>query len=128
MKNNSGFIALTSTIIISAILMTIAISLSLSGFFNRFDLLISEFKARSATLAEACVHRATLYLGTNPTYTGDVNLSVGDDSCTILPIEVSGGRDIIKVQASYENAYTFLKVTVDASTFSTISWEELPSF
>ena len=128
MKHNSGFIALTSTIILSAILMTNAGSVSLSGFFNRFDLLVSEFKARSLTLAEACVSRALLSLGTNPAYLGDVTLAVGDDSCTILPIEVSGGRDVIKVRASYQNADTFLKVIVDSSTLGTVSWEEVPSF
>ena len=40
---NKGFVALTSVVIISAILLLVATSLSLSGFYGRFNILESEF-------------------------------------------------------------------------------------
>lgn len=113
----SGFIALMSAIIISAVLMTVTFSLSYDGFLARFNLLDGANKERSLNVAEACVNIAINKLIENMAYPGNETESVGDDSCRILPIETSGTessqKKIIKTTADLGQSRTNLKVTVN---------------
>jgi hypothetical protein len=120
-KSNSGFIALMSAIIISVILLLIITNTSLMGFYTRFNILDSELKEKSSTLAEGCVDKALLNLTQGINYTGDVN--VGPDKCTIE--SVSGSPKIIKVRADYRNYITNIEVEVD-SNLAITNWQELP--
>jgi len=126
-EKNSGFVALISVIIISAILLLIATSLSFSGFYARYNILDSEFKKRSSTIAEACVDVALLKLTTDTSYNPtNTIVAVGGDSCTIQSITTSGTNKTIYTRSSYKNYITNLKVVVNITNFSVVSWEELP--
>lgn len=126
--NQSGYIALVSTIIISVLLMAVSFATSSSGFFGRFNILNAEFKERSLALAEACVDTALLKLAQNQSYAGNENISMGNDQCSVLPIETLSGQKIIKTKAIFQSSVTNLKITVQASDLSVISWEEVPKF
>ena len=60
--NQGGFVALTSTVVIAVLLIAVTLSLNLTGFFARFNVLETEYKERSFSLAEACVQTALLKL------------------------------------------------------------------
>ena len=127
--NNSGYIALISSIIISILVLGIALAISSAGYFSRFDILKNEFKERSSALAEACVDTALLKLAQNQSYNGNENISVGNDQCSILATEnAPGQKKIIKTKATFQNAVTNLKVTVNNADLSVIYWEELAKF
>ncbi len=127
-----GFIALTSVIIISAIVMGLVFALSESGFFIRGEVLSAELKAESMALAESCADIARLKLtaeGDNPGYLGGETVAIGAGSCEIFPIAIDGsGNKIIKTQAKPHNIYTNLKVIIDPATFALFDWEEVPHF
>lgn len=125
---NSGYIALISSIIISILVLGIALAISSTGYFSRFDILKNEFKERSFALAEACVDTALLKLAKNQSYNGNENISVGNDQCSILPIETASGQKIIKTKAVFQNAVTNLKITASSANLSVIYWEELAKF
>ncbi len=122
-KSNNGFVALMSAIIISVVLLLLATSLSLTGFYDRSNILDRELKEKSSALAEACVDTAILKLANDPTYSGNEIITVsGGETCRIESI--SGGTIISK--ANYNNTYfTNLEVDVD-SNFSVTRWEEVP--
>ncbi len=126
--SQSGYIALISSIIISILVLGIALAISSAGYFSRFDILKNEFKERSSALAEACVDTALLKLAQNQSYNGNENIGIGNDQCSILPIEIASGQKIIKTKASFRNAVTNLKVTVNSANLSVIYWEELAKF
>jgi len=130
MKTNhqSGYIALVSSIIISILLLAVTFAVSSNNFSSRFNVLNAEFKERSLALAEACVDTALLKLAQNPSYSGNESISVGNDQCSILAIETLPGQKIIKTKAIFQNSFTNLKITVQASDLSVISWEEVPKF
>ncbi len=132
-----GFIALISAIIIASLLISITVALNLSGFFGRFNILDSELKEVSLSLAEACADTAILKLQGDMNYTppappGEVVL-VGTDQCTIWSVSTGAFPKTIKTQARYpqsgKSAYTNLKVVVSepGSEIVVNSWEEIPS-
>ncbi len=127
MKQQDGYIALMAAIVVSAVLMAVLITLNLSGFFGRFNVLNSEFKARSFSLAEGCADAAILKLASDDTYAGNETLTVGSSTCKVFPVTVSGGSAVIKTQAVFQNSYTDLKVTVETSTMRITSFEEVPT-
>ncbi len=124
----NGYLALTSIIIISILVLTISLSLEFSGFFARFNILDSEYKERSLALADACADKALLKIVQNASYPGNETIIIGDNSCNILPIETLGNQKTIKTSAVYQNAASNIKVIMNMTDFSIISWEELPEF
>lgn len=125
-NNNKGYIALTSIIIVSILSLTIVLSMNFSGFFNRFNILDSEFKETSFALAEACANKALLKLAQNSSYLGNENINVGFNTCSILAIENNGSQKIIKTKAQIKNAVSNLKVVINTPNFNIVSWTEEP--
>lgn len=126
--NNKGFVALMSAIIISAVLLLLAITTSQSEFYSRFNILDSEIKEQSSSFADACLEVALLGFVQNPSYSGNVIVPVGSDSCFISPVITSGSQKIFVAKGIYLNSHTNLKITLDGATFSVISVEEIPYF
>ena len=124
-----GYMALMSAIVISVLLIAITLSLGMSSFFGRFDILDSESKEISAGLAEACVDKAILEASMGTYFVGgliDFD-SDGDNDCTVILSEADNpvsGQTMIKTQAFFNKSYTNLKVVVDSSTYNVISWIE----
>jgi len=128
LEPQKGFMALISAIIISVILLLIASSLNLTSFYNRSDILDSELKEKSSTLAEACVDAAILKLANNPSYiptTGGETVDVETDNCIIQSVNSSGNQKIINTKADYNHYVTNLKIVIDSSDLQVISWEEI---
>lgn len=127
LNSNGGFIALISSIIISVLLLTIVVALNLTGFLGRFNILDSELKERSLSLAEGCVDIALLNLARNPNYTGGATVNVGDDSCNIQAIQDDTpmmGETTIKTKSVFRKAVTNLEIVADSGNLSIVSWKE----
>lgn len=121
----NGYIALTSAIIITILLLAITVSLGFSGFFTRFNILDSESKERSLALAEACIDKAMLNIAQNLLYNPiNETVAIESDQCKIVSVTASGNQRTIKTQAVVNKSYTNLKIVINADTFSIISWEE----
>ena len=128
-KTESGFVALMSAIILSVVLLLVTTTLSFSGFSSRLNILNSEYKERSYSLAEACVDVAILKLATSPTYSGGPpDVDVGTDKCVIEVFNPSSDPIIVKTKGTFQNTVTNLKITVGKTSLAVISWEELPNF
>ena len=130
-NRNRGFIALMSAIIISVVLLLIASSGALTGFFSRFNLLETEFKERGTAIAEACADEAILELVTDPTYSGNATTTVSSPSglCYIGAIDSSvPNQKSFKTRAIYQNTFTTMQVSVDSINWSILSWKELATF
>ena len=124
-KNQSGFIALISVIIITAILLVIITTASMSGFFSRFNTADSEFKAQSSALAEACVQKALLKLIVNESYAGNESIPIANTTCFIRAVVSNGNEKTIETQGVAGTAYTNLRVIIDRAALSIISREEV---
>lgn len=129
-KNEQGFIALISAVIISALLITITVALGTSSFLSRFNILDAEYKEKSSALAEACADAAILKLAASASYPGGETIAVGSDTCKVISVvPVAGWPKTIKTQATVSNSYTDLTIGVsNTATVSVDSWQEVPHF
>ncbi|PIR37991.1 MAG: hypothetical protein COV34_02800 [Candidatus Zambryskibacteria bacterium CG10_big_fil_rev_8_21_14_0_10_42_12] len=127
----SGFVALMTAIVLSLIIILITATLNQSGFFARYIALDSEYKEMSVALAEACIDNAILRIISDETYGGNETLRVGDEICTIRPVQIdapSAGMYTIETQAAFNEATTNLRVVIDGNDYSIESWTEVQSF
>lgn len=120
-KKENGFIALISSIIISAILLGVAVTFGVNSFHSRFNSLDSEFKRISLGLAESCVNVALLNLTEDYDYgksswdPDGEEVQVGDNHCVIKSL-VHEDED-----ANHQKEVTILASGEFRGTFSTIS-------
>lgn len=128
-----GFIALMSAIVISIILLIIAATGSLAGYYSRSNVLEYELKDRSMALADACVDSLLLKLANSSLYPAGTSMpdtvAVSGDQCQVLAaVNPAGNPRIFQIQAVYHNAYTNLQITVDVNTLTVSGWQEVAHF
>jgi hypothetical protein len=120
-NKQSGFIALTSAIIISVILTTIVFTISFTSFSSRINISGTEFKEKSMSLAEACIDNVILKLQGNEEYTPDISgdlVQIGADYCTVVSINPPlSWPKIVTIQATYpdsgsKRSYSNLEIQV----------------
>ncbi len=126
-----GFIALISSIIISAVLLDFAVTIGESSFHSRINNLDTEFKKVSSYLAEGCVNSALLKIAQNYNYEPAVDgeiISISTDqndvaeNCTIKSVAYDNENisshtktATIDVSANYNNAFSNIEVIANVS-------------
>lgn len=123
-KNFSGYIALTSVIVISFLVMIIVFAASFSGFYLRENISDDYSKSITRELSEACANLALLKLSQNKNYSGNETINIDSDTCLIRPVQIYGQTKEIKLSANWQGLYTNLKLVVASTTLDLISWEE----
>ena len=113
-----GFIALISTIIMSAVLVALVIATGRAGLFARFDALGEENKSVATHLAAACANEALLALAASTTSTlGSVDVGTSPQgqslSCTIKDVSFASTTATIHTYASYNQSFAAVTVVVD---------------
>lgn len=124
-KENSGYIAVTTSIILSFLMLLVSTSLGFSTWFSRIGVLNSSYKATSYFLAESCLETAKLKLALNGSYAGNENITINTYQCSIKPITSPAGQKIITTQAKVSGATTNLKLIITYPQFQVVSWEEI---
>jgi hypothetical protein len=129
-KNGEGFIALTSVLIMSLLLIVITVALSSANYFSRYNILENEFKQHSSDLAEACVNYAEGQIAANSSYPGG-QIAVGSDNCTVVSVLPNESGYTIIARGIYpknqpKESYTNLTVQINSS-FAVTSWTETPN-
>src|SRR3989338_6787833 len=122
-----GYLAITTSTILTLLVIAIALALGTRVFLTRFDTENFEEKRLSYFLSQSCLETARLKLAAGP-YNGNENINVGSYQCLILPIETNASQIIIKSQAIINNKTTNLKLIVDSYNLNTISLEEVQNF
>ncbi len=130
-----GFIALISALVISSVMLLIATSGSLAGFYTRSTSLSSEYKERSFFLADTCVNQTLLTLASTPTYVGSATTSVSgtiNGACYTGPVTKSGvaPNDTyqFRVRSYYMDTYSSVAVTAKVSDLSITTYTEVPMY
>src|SRR3989344_9672934 len=122
-KEQQGYIAIISAVIVTAIVVVISLVFSSSNFLSRFDAQSIELKSVGREAAEGCLEYAKLKLA-GGAYGGNGTVVVGPDTCQILPIEQAGANTVIKVTSKISERTTNLKLVVSSTTLKNVSLEE----
>ncbi len=132
----SGYIALVSVVIMSAVLLLILVAVGGTSVSSRLGILSYEYKLQSSSLADGCVDVALLKLINNSNYNPTNELvKLGANTCTIVSVTSNGGQKIIQVRGIYpetgvNRSYTNLQVQATVSNGNIVvnSWEEVAHF
>ena len=124
----SGYIAITTAIVLSLLVVALAIALGSSSLIYRFTIVDFVNKQTSLFTANSCLDYARLKLSMDPAYAGNETVNIGSYQCTLQPIAISGSNKVIKAHAAVNGATTNLQLTVVSSTLSTVSLEEVVKF
>lgn len=129
-KSEKGFMALMTAMVLSLVLMLGAVTLNQSEFFIRSSAADAEYKARSVTLARACVTTALAKLAADSVYAGNETIRIAVDACHIRSITLgsSVGQYTIETHATVGGAATNLRIVARAADLSIVSWNEISSF
>ncbi|MEK7212540.1 MAG: hypothetical protein AAB686_02595 [Patescibacteria group bacterium] len=125
-NGSKGYIALVSSLLISAAILVLVTTVGLTSFFTRSSLSDASLKTQSRALAEACVQKALLSIAENPGYAGNETVPVGGESCRIISVVASGTDKVISTTANFRNSVTNFKV--ESAPTAIVSWEELSKF
>ena len=102
---NKGYIALTSVIIISLLLLALTVALSAANYFGRTNIMEYELKVASSNLAEACLNYAKAKLMADPlNYSGnELSVPVAGDTCSVISVLPTGNNwpKTLKTQGIY---------------------------
>ena len=130
MLNNmsKGYIAITTTIIVSLVVLLLSSAVGSSSLFSRLNELDSMYKRSSYFLTRSCLDHAMYKLAQSTSYGGSETVVIGSDTCTLLPVETNGGNKIIKAWSQTNSTRTNLKLTIVTLDLSTVSLEEVQSF
>ncbi|MEA2092694.1 MAG: hypothetical protein U9P61_01855 [Patescibacteria group bacterium] len=130
-REDDGFVALTSVIIINAFIVVLFIGMFFSATeqIERAD--DREFSTRALGLANSCAEVALNELKNDLAYTGNEIVTVGAYSCNILELDGTDMAKVIKTTGAV-NGYT-KRVQIEVDTFAhpyleIIDWRVVSEF
>lgn len=132
MKNQRGFIAFTSLLVVSAVALAIAVSISLLGITEASTSLGFKKGQEVLKIAEGCAEEALLRLRDDATYDLDgaeVSLPGLDGSCT-MDISDTGANRTIDITATISGPPQYVKklqITAKraGNSINITSWQEV---
>lgn len=127
-KNEDGYTLLVGILIISAVLLMFALTLS-SGLGNRQGSGVSiENNMMARALAEGCMEAAFLERSIDVGWGGNRTIAFGDDTCTIMPI-INGDPITIQTEATKNDSTVRLQAQVNENgEFDIVSWQRVAEF
>lgn len=112
-KDNSGFIALTSVIIISSFFVVIFAGMFFSAISQIEKADDRGFATKALSLANSCAEEALNNLKNSLAYEGDETISIGDYTCSILEIDATDDSRVIKVEGEVGGYVKRVQLDVD---------------
>lgn len=126
-KTQSGLVAITSLLIISVMVLSVAISISLLGLGSAQNSLSYKKGVEALKIAESCIEEGLLRLRDDGNYSGGT-LQVEAGSCTIVVSDVGSNRTLdvtgqVPGPPMYERS---IQVTVRrmGTSINLLTWQE----
>jgi hypothetical protein len=112
--HDSGFVALTTVLVLSAVMLALGIGMVSREILGAQGSLGMEARDMARAYAEGCADLALLKLTREPGYGGSEGILMGDDSCDIGAVEGTGESRTVRVTGhAGEHAYE-LSISIDA--------------
>ena len=131
LKNQKGYIALISVLIITGAVLFIAINTSLFGISEAGMGLQKSQSSEAFYLAILCAEDALMSLKENLDYYGEETLTIGQGNCTILQVKGSGNKDrVVETTGTIYNQTRKIKIEIGRvdPKMEIDSWREVVDF
>lgn len=103
-KNEKGFIAISTTLILSAIFLSISLGMSMRAISGIDTNLAFADREAARLSAYGCLHYARMELQQTLDYGGNEVILIGEETCEIFDIEGSGNNNrVLKVESTAGN-------------------------
>lgn len=126
-----GYIALTSILLISMIVMALVLSVSFLGI-GEFGMILTKNEAEEASfMADLCAEQALMKIESVLNYSGNESVTLGAMTCAILPIEGSGNFNrVVKTQSAVSGNTRKVKIEISqiSPKMQISSWQEVADF
>lgn len=129
-KSNSGYIALISVILISAIGVAVMVSVVATGVMaSKTDSSLQQ-SAGARSLASSCAEEALQKILETGMTTGSGNLTIASGTCTYLITSTNGQNITINATGMLSTVVSKIKVVIATTTpaITLSSWEEVADF
>ncbi len=130
-NNQSGYIALISTLIVGSVGLAIALSVLWLGIGNAKAAQTNNSADNAKAMADYCVEMALLNVHTNLNYYGGDTITNLGDTCTIVSVSGKGNRSrTIEATGTSGTITRKVKVQIDRvrPQIQLISWQEVADF
>jgi len=127
----TGFIALSTVLVLSAIFLSIGIGIASRAISGASVVTALELHHRAEVLADACAEYALIELTRTLNYSGNDSILIEGDTCEILPISGAGNHNRTIETMSTVSNYTHrtkVEVSTVSPTMSIESWVRVASF
>jgi hypothetical protein len=125
----SGYIALISVLIIGAVSVTIATALLITGSDAQQENLARQQSLKARNAAVGCVEEALQQIHDNTAFTAtNTAVTVGDATCNYTVTNTGANTRTITATSTNVNVVRKIQtyVTINASSLSISSWQEVP--
>lgn len=124
MKNNKGYIAITSILIILAVVLIVGTSISLLSVNDIQSSLSSEKGEQALTLVEGCAEDALLRLNNNNAI--PASFTIPEGTCNVTGISNVGNNWTFTVNATILNYSKSIQISATrTTTVQVTSWLEI---
>ena len=130
-KDNNGYIALITVLILTAVVLLLALNASFFGMSESEMGLDHQLSTESYWLANACAEEALNRLKDDSDYAGDEDLMINDQQCHIYLVKGTGNNyRTIETAANILDRTKKIKVKISQLNPETIiqSWLEVADF
>lgn len=125
----SGYMAVTTAIIVTVVMTIVGLSISFSSLFGRSNALADNYRQQALASSEACLDHALLQLSLSSLYSGNevVNVPIGGAvlSCSIQPLITQGANTTIRTTSTVGGSRVNLELVVVSATLNRVSLREL---
>ncbi|HOI97460.1 MAG TPA: hypothetical protein PLA19_03075 [Candidatus Pacearchaeota archaeon] len=119
-KDQAGYVALISAILVSAVMMALAVSVSRAAFWGRFDALARENKIVAGEMAKGCASQALLKVSRGEKI-------VAWEMCSNLQI-MADNNPVYEIiaGANWKSSFVQLRIVADCAggKVRILQWEE----
>jgi len=129
--NNSGFIALTTVLVMSAVILVISTGISLRSVDGIKMSLGQKHSYTASSLAYLCAENALIKLKSTTNYSGNETITLDGETCDILSIDGTGySTRTVKTQSTVSGYTKKLKIVVAEvdPIMQITSWDEVTDF
>jgi hypothetical protein len=129
-KNNKGYVALISVIIVSGVGLAIALSILQLGAGSQRNGKVIEQSSQAKGLANACAEAALQKILDSPPFTGSQGLTLGQGSCSYAVLNNGGENRTINASGTVGTIVRKVKISLTQiiPQLNISSWQEAADF
>lgn len=122
-KNQRGAIGILTTLLLSAVLVMMAVTVVLTGISSRANAFVLNESEKVFIATEGCTEEALIQLSRDDAYSGD-NYTVDGVSCTVYVAGSGVNRNLV-IDGTKSNLTRDISLSVQIDpNFGIIDWEE----